>query len=90
MKYIIETVLRSSHFILRSSGISIQCENFCFEENIRLYKLSEWFEYNIKNINEFYLWNCLTVKPFDFTKTQEFPFEVKIFCYEENTGHPGG
>ena len=26
------------------------------------------------------------VKLFHFTKTQEFPSKVKIFCYEENTG----
>ena len=50
-----------------------------------LYKLAESFEQNIKNINELHHWNCLTVKQFQFTKTQEFSFAGK-FCYEENMG----
>ena len=55
MSYIIETVLRSSYFILRRlRNFLFKVEIFRFEENMGLHKLSEWFEYNIKNINEFY------------------------------------
>ena len=48
-----------------------------------LYKSAEWFEQNIKNINELHHWNCLTVKQFQFTKTQEFSFAVKILLRRE-------
>ena len=42
------------------------------------YTLAECFEQNIKNMNELNHWDCITVKQFQFTKTQEFPFAVKI------------
>ena len=48
-----------------------------------LYKLAESFEQKIKNINELHHWNCLTVKQFQFTKTQEFSFAVKILLRRE-------
>ena len=48
-----------------------------------LNKLAEWFEQNIKNINKLHHWNCLTVKQFQFTKTQEFAIAVNILLQRE-------
>ena len=50
---------------------------------MELYKLAESFEQNIENINELHHWNCLTVKQFQFTKTQEFSFAVEILLRRE-------
>ena len=98
MKYIITTILRSSNFNLQKLiGISIQSENFVVNKIWDFINYHNGWNKTFKT-NESHHRNCCTVKPFHCTKTQEFPFKVEIFCYEENTGlllrsnvarHPG-
>ena len=53
MSYIIRNcfTIKPFHFT-KTQKFPFKVEIFCFEENMGLYKLSEWFKYNTKNIKQ--------------------------------------